>query len=109
MARQRDVHPDDDALSSLIDDESAAATTLRDHVASCPRCTNRIGELRETRNLVADILGQYERAPDDVAERAVERMRRRHRSTGRANEVFAALRALIWGFADLFGGGARHG
>ncbi|MBC5822916.1 MAG: hypothetical protein GIX01_13205 [Candidatus Eremiobacteraeota bacterium] len=109
MARNNDAHPDDDALSSLLDDQSSAAASLRDHAADCADCTRRVHGLRETRDLIANILGQYEPAPGDIAGRAAERMRRRQRAIGSTNEVIAALRALIWGFAELWGGGARHG
>jgi hypothetical protein len=104
MARKPPTsHPDDDTLLALVDDE-ASTDTILDHVGSCNRCTERVAELRATRRLLQDVGAQQLHPQHDIAQRAVGRLRLRQMAIGNINEVFAAVRALFQGLAELFGG-----
>ena len=77
----------------------------RDHVSRCAQCQMRIEELQATRRALRDIGAQEVFPEHNLAQRAVGRLRIRQTAIGNVNEIFAALRALVRGFAELFGGG----
>jgi len=101
-------HPDDDALATLADDESLE-DDVRRHVDGCADCGGRVEELRQMRRLLHSQAAKQQHAQHDVARRAVSRLRLRQTAIGNMNEVFASLRALVRGIADLFGGGPPVG
>src|SRR5215218_3325666 len=106
-----EVHPADEALAALLDEEDApagapggrgrspaAAAAVRRHVAGCPRCARRLGELRALRRLPR-AGAAHEAAPArDLARGAVARLRQRRAAVGGVNEVLATLATFVrWG------------
>ena len=103
MRRERTrAHPDEDALLALVDDASSARAVVRRHVAGCSICARRVEELFETRSVLQAAAGRNQRSPQDLTHRALSQLRLRHTSIDDLNELFASLRALFVGFADIF-------
>ncbi len=103
MARKA-THPNADTLVAFADADASLDTVTRDHIQSCTSCAQRVAELQTTRRLLQDVGTFNVPPPYDIARRAVERLRLRRTAVGNVNEVFAAMRALLRGIADLFGG-----
>ncbi len=106
MARKpQRTHPSDEALLGVVDDEAPTGAEVREHLGACSRCARRVEELQATRRLLQEAATRRIPPPRDIAERAVGRLRLRQSAIGGMNEVVAAIRALIEGFALFFGGG----
>jgi hypothetical protein len=99
------AHADDEALSSLIDDETLPSVLLQRHVAGCDQCRVRLAELRTLRHLLNKVGAYAIPLSADLTRRVISRLRTRQAAIGSVNEVFAAVRALIHGFSFLFGAG----
>jgi len=105
MRRERPcIHPDEDALMALIDDQSSAKPDLRAHVAACVTCMTRVAEVRETRRMLRAIAVNEQHPRHDVATQAMTRIRLRATAVTNINEVFAGLCALIRGLKDVLSG-----
>lgn len=103
-------HPDDEALLALLDQDAAIASdpvateATRRHVASCPACTRRLEELRALRQVVQEV-ARHEVAPRrDLVGGALERLRLRHASVSRLNELMDVLGGLVRGLVTLIAG-----
>ncbi len=107
-----DEHPDDEALLALLDQGAATAPgpaateatvteATRRHVADCPACTRRLEELRALRQVVQEV-ATHEVAPArDLVGGALERLRLRHASVSRLNELMDVLGGLVRGLVTL--------
>jgi hypothetical protein len=105
MRRERPcIHPDEDALVALIDDESSAKPDLRAHVAACATCMMGVAELRETRRILLAIAVNQQHPRHDVASHAMTRIRLRATAVSNINEVFAGLCALVRGLKVVLSG-----
>ena len=103
MRRERTrVHPDEDTLLALVDDASSVRADACRHVADCPVCARRLEELFETRSILQGAANRTQRSPQDLAQRAISQLRLRHTSVDDLNELFASLRTLFVGLADIF-------
>lgn len=105
--KQDGEHPDDEALLALLDQGAATASgpaaseATRRHVADCPVCTRRLEELRALRQVVQEV-ATHEVAPArDLVGGALERLRLRHASVSRLNELMDVLGGLVRGLVTL--------
>jgi hypothetical protein len=115
-----DVHPADEALAALLDEDAApaaapggrgpapaAGAAVRRHVAGCPVCAGRLEELRALRRLLR-AGARREAAPGrDLARGALARLRLRRTALGGVNELLATLAAFLRWVALLLSGRPR--
>jgi hypothetical protein len=97
-------HPDDQTLSSLIDDPATVEDWVRTHAAGCLHCSDRVERLRNLRGILQDVGTRELVPPNDLTPLVLGKLRMRQAAIGSMNEILAALRALLEGFSSLIGG-----
>jgi hypothetical protein len=108
-----DVHPADEALAALLEEEDApaaapaAGAAVRRHAAGCPVCARRLEELRALRRLLRGGAAREAAPGRDLARGALARLRLRRAAVGGVNELLATLAAFLRWAALLLSGRPR--
>lgn len=113
-ARAPGKHPPDEALAALLEDgagagagagaDDRAVAATRRHVAGCPVCTSRLGELRALRLALRDAAVREAAPPRDLAPAALARLHLQRTTVSRLNELLGMLVGIARGLVAVLTG-----
>jgi len=108
-ARRRgtEAHATGEALDALVAG-IAVPDGVSAHVRRCALCQRRVEELRALRGLLQASAGREVAPGQDLAGKALARLRWRQGAAGDLNELFAGLATLLRGLATLLPGSPRE-